>query len=131
MQDSTNSSVSGCIRPELWVARSPSTPAPDCGSSACAPCYSHDPALSWKLWSYSRRGEEQRSLGTVPRYVGSLASGLAVACGQTWLNMGRRVWVWFKLNFVDSVPALPEQSRRRKLLKQESYILLTHRAAKI
>lgn len=69
-------------------------------------------------------------MSTVPWYVGSLVPELAVAYGQAWLSMGSRAWVWFKLNFVDCMPVLPEQSRRRELLKQESYILLSHRAAK-
>lgn len=52
----------------------------------------------------------------------------AVAYGQTWLRTGSRIWIWFKLNFVDCIPVLPGQ---RELLKQESYILLSHRAAMI
>lgn len=39
----------------------------------------------------------------VPLHAGSLAPGLAVACGQTRLNVGSKVWVRFKLQWIVSL----------------------------
>lgn len=77
--------MSGYMGPKLWVARSPSTPAPNRGSSACAPRSGHDLALS----SGATAGEGKSGVMWAQCH-GMLALW---ALGRPW-RAARRGWAW-------------------------------------